>query len=59
MSRMRCETRFVYHTYRGLTLVGVLPPVPSLAEGVGRWHTLYCTGSYKGKTVPAAMAGAA
>ncbi len=33
---MRCETRIEYHTYRGLVLVGVLPQVPSLAEGVGR-----------------------
>jgi hypothetical protein len=32
---MRCETRFVFHTHRGSTLVGVLPQVPSLAEGVG------------------------
>jgi hypothetical protein len=36
VSRMRCETRIVYHTYGGLALVGVLPQVPSLAEGVGR-----------------------
>jgi hypothetical protein len=33
---MRCETRFLCHTYRGLVLVGVLPQAPSLADGVGQ-----------------------